>query len=266
MSKVLNGAVGSAHSRASEHPDGVREAAAAPGSPLSLGRARNGKRRASRFIFVAVTLVCICVVAASAWWIVALGPPPLGKDLTFSTQVVGRHGKLLRAYATGEGRWRLPAKVADVDPRFFDVLFAYEDKRFRQHHGVDPLALIRAAYQLVASGRIRSGGSTLTMQVARLLEPRANRSFLAKLRQVVRAVEIERALSKDQILALYLELSPYGGNIEGIRAASLAYFGKEPRWLTLGQAALLVALPQSPELRRPDRFPQAARAARDLRA
>jgi penicillin-binding protein 1C len=195
---------------------------------------------------------------------VALGPPPLGKDLTFSTQVVDRHGKLLRAYATGEGRWRLPAKVADVDPRFFDVLFAYEDKRFRQHHGVDPLALLRAAYQLVASGRIRSGGSTLTMQVARLLEPRASRSFLAKLRQVVRAIEIERVLSKDQILALYLELAPYGGNIEGIRAASLVYFGKEPRWLTLGQAALLVALPQSPELRRPDRFPRAARAARDL--
>ncbi|HEY5065069.1 MAG TPA: penicillin-binding protein 1C [Xanthobacteraceae bacterium] len=199
----------------------------------------------------------------SVWWIIALGPPPLGRDLAFSTQVVDRHGKLLRAYATGEGRWRLPAKVADVDQRFFDILFAYEDKRFRQHHGVDPLALMRAAFQLVTSGRIRSGGSTLTMQVARLLEPRANRSFLAKLRQSVRAIEIERALSKDQILSLYLELAPYGGNIEGIRAASLAYFGKEPRLLTLGQAALLVALPQAPELRRPDRFPRVARTARN---
>jgi penicillin-binding protein 1C len=99
--------------------------------------------------------------------------------------------------------------------------------------------------------------------VARLLEPRSDRSFSAKLRQIVRAVEIERVLSKDQVLSLYLELAPYGGNIEGIRAASLAYFGKEPRRLTLGQAALLVALPQSPEFRRPDRFPQAARIARD---
>jgi penicillin-binding protein 1C len=220
------------------------------------------RRKWPRAVFACAILLTVSV-AAAAWWIVALGPPPLGKNLAFSTQVVDRHGRLLRAYATGEGRWRLPAKVADVDPRFFDVLFAYEDKRFRQHHGVDPLALMRAAFQLVTSGRIRSGGSTLTMQVARLLEPRANRSFLAKLRQIMRAIEIERVLSKDQILSLYLELAPYGGNIEGIRAASLAYFGKEPRWLSLGQAALLVALPQAPELRRPDRFPGVARAARN---
>ena len=262
MSEVLNGIADSARSRASGNTDG-EGGAAAPGSPLSRGRALFGKRRPLRIVLIAAALFCICATVASVWWIVALGPPPLGKDLAFSTQVVDRHGKLLRAYATGEGRWRLSAKVADVDPRFFDVLFAYEDKRFRAHHGVDPLALMRAAFQLVTSGRIRSGGSTLTMQVARLLEPRANRSFLAKFRQIVRAVEIERTLSKDQILALYLDLAPYGGNIEGIRAASLAYFGKEPRWLTLGQAALLVALPQSPELRRPDRFPRAARAARD---
>ena len=192
--------------------------------------------------------------AAAAWWIVSLGPPPLGKDLEFSTRVVDRDGRLLRAYATSDGRWRLPATVADVDPRFFDVLFAYEDKRFRTHHGVDPLALMRAALQLATSGRILSGGSTLTMQVARLLEPRSERRFSAKLRQIVRAVEIERVLTKDEVLSLYLDLAPYGGNIEGIRAASLAYFGKEPRRLTLGEAALLVALPQSPELRRPDRF------------
>ena len=259
MSEVVNGTARSAQSRAAANSDG----ATAPASPLARGHARNGKRSTLRVVLAAATLVCIGAIAVSVWWIIALGPPPLGRDLAFSTQVVDRHGKLLRAYATGEGRWRLPAKVADVDQRFFDILFAYEDKRFRQHHGVDPLALMRAAFQLVTSGRIRSGGSTLTMQVARLLEPRANRSFLAKLRQSVRAIEIERALSKDQILSLYLELAPYGGNIEGIRAASLAYFGKEPRLLTLGQAALLVALPQAPELRRPDRFPRVARTARN---
>ena len=118
-------------------------------------------------------------------------------------------------------------------------------------------------FSLSASGRIRSGGSTLTMQVARLLEPRSGRNISNKLRQVVRAVEIERALTKDEILALYLDLAPYGGNIEGVRAASLAYFGKEPRRLSLGEAALLVALPQSPEARRPDRSAAGARAARD---
>jgi penicillin-binding protein 1C len=177
--------------------------------------------------------------------------------------VLDRNGGLLRAYATSDGRWRLPATVANVDPRFFDILFAYEDKRFRAHHGVDVLALARAAAQLVTSGHIRSGGSTLTMQVARLLEPRRERTLSAKLRQIVRAIEIERALSKDEVLSLYLELAPYGGNIEGIRAASLSYFGKEPRHLSLAEAALLVALPQSPELRRPDRSPEVARAARD---
>jgi penicillin-binding protein 1C len=101
------------------------------------------------------------------------------------------------------------------------------------------------------------------MQVARLLEPREHRSFGAKLRQVTRALQLEYALSKHDILGLYLTLAPYGGNLEGIRAASLAYFGKEPRRLSLGEAALLVALPQSPEWRRPDRHPERARAARD---
>ena len=220
-------------------------------------------QRPWRVAIVAGSLACVAAFGAGAWWIASLGPPPLGKDIAFSTRVADRDGRLLRAYATGEGRWRLPARIADVDPRFFDMSFAYEDKRFRAHPGVDPLALARAAFQLFSSGRIRSGGSTLTMQVARLLEPRSGRNLWTKLRQVVRAVEIERALSKDEILALYLDLAPYGGNIEGVRAASLAYFGKEPRRLSLGETALLVALPQSPEARRPDRSSAAARAARD---
>src|SRR4029450_6898563 len=130
------------------------------------------------------------------------------------------------------------------------------------HHGVDPLALARAVAQLITRGRIVSGASTITMQVARLLEPRAARSFKVKLRQMVRAIEIERALSKDEILALYLSLAPYGGNLEGVRAASLAYFGKEPRRLTLGQAALLVGRAPAAEARRRERVPQRAKRAR----
>src|ERR1700734_1735283 len=183
-----------------------------------------------RIALVVASLACATVVAGAAWGAWSLGPPPLGRDLEFSKQVLDRNGKLLPAYATTDGRWRLPAKVSDVDPRFFDVLFAYEDKRFRSHHGVDPLAVMRATMQFVSSGRLRSGASTLTMQVARLLEPpEGRRSMVTKLRQMVRAIEIERALTKDEILALYLALAPYGGNIEGIRAASLAYFGKYPR-------------------------------------
>jgi penicillin-binding protein 1C len=219
--------------------------------------------RRIRVGIAAAALICVAALSAAAWRIVALGPAPLGRDLAFSTRVLDRDGRLLRAYAASEGRWRLPARIANVDPRFFAMLFAYEDKRFFTHDGIDPLALARAAFQLVSSGRIRSGGSTLTMQVARLLEPRGGRTVWAKLRQMVRAVEIERALDKDEILSLYLDLAPYGGNIEGVRAASLAYFGKEPRRLSLGEAALLVALPQSPELRRPDRSAAIGRAARN---
>jgi penicillin-binding protein 1C len=221
------------------------------------------RSQAIRLLLAGMTLICLCAGAVTASWIVSLRPAPDGKDLHFSPRVTDRNGRLLRAYPTNDGRWRLPARIADVDPRFFEMLFAYEDRRFREHHGVDALALVRAAVQLVGSGRIRSGGSTLTMQVARLLEPRNGRTLAAKLHQIVRAVEIERMLTKDQIVSLYLELAPYGGNIEGIRAASLAYFGKEPRRLTLGEAALLVALPQSPEARRPDRSVPIARAARD---
>jgi len=209
---------------------------------------------------------CLGLIAAAcalAAWIVSLGPTPLGEGLEFSTVVVDRNGQVLRPYATSEGRWRLAATVESVDPRYLDALIAYEDKRFRAHHGVDLQALARAAWQLVRNGRIVSGGSTLTMQVARLLEPRRERSVLVKLREIVRALALERTLSKNEILALYLSLAPYGGNLEGVRAASLAYFGKEPRRLTLGETALLVALPQSPEARRPDRAPDVARRARD---
>jgi penicillin-binding protein 1C len=177
--------------------------------------------------------------------------------------VLDRNGRLLRAYLTSQGRWRLPATREQADTSYLDALLTYEDKRFFHHRGVDPLALMRAAYQLVTHGHIVSGGSTITMQVARLLEPREERSLHVKLREAVRALQLEWALSKDDILGLYLTLAPYGGNLEGVRAASLAYFGKEPRRLTLGEAALLVALPQSPEVRRPDRSPEAAKRARD---
>jgi penicillin-binding protein 1C len=216
-----------------------------------------------RRITIGLAAAVAAVATVCAAYVVSLGPVPTGANLELSKIVLDRDGRLLRAYATSEGRWRLPAKVDDVDPRFLKLLFAYEDKRFYDHAGVDPLALMRAAWQLIDNREIISGGSTLTMQVARLLEPRRERSMSAKLHQIVRALELEWTLSKEQILALYLTLAPYGGNLEGVRAASLAYFGKEPKRLTLGEAALLVALPQSPELRRPDRHAEAAHAARD---
>jgi penicillin-binding protein 1C len=196
--------------------------------------------------------------------VVSLGPVPLAQAREVSTTIVDRNGKLLRAYAMADGRWRLPVDArTGVDPGYLKLLLAYEDRRFYSHEGVDPLALGRAAFQLVSRGHIVSGGSTITMQLARLMEPRRERSVYAKLRQVVRALQIERALNKEQILDLYLALAPFGGNLEGVRAASIAYFGKEPKRLSLAESALLVALPQSPETRRLDRYPEMARAARD---
>ena len=190
-------------------------------------------------------------------------PPPLPEKPVLSAEVLDRDGQLLRAFATPDGYWRFATPLERVDPAFLDMLIAYEDKRFWGHRGVDFLALGRAALQFGGHGRIVSGGSTLSMQLARLIEPRASRSLGAKLRQIARAAQIERRLSKREILRLYLTLAPYGGNLEGVRAASLAWFGKEPSRLTVSESALLVALPQLPERRRPDRNSEAARAARD---
>lgn len=192
-------------------------------------------------------------------WIAATDLPPLA--VATGAEVVARDGSLLRAFPVADGRWRLAP--GPIDPAFTDLLVAYEDGRFYRHHGVDPLALTRAAAQAAWNGRVVSGGSTLTMQVARLLEEGPTGQWAGKLRQMRVALALERRLGKDQILDLYLRLAPYGGNLEGVRAASLSWFGKEPRRLTPAQAALLVAIPQSPAARRPDRSPAAARAARD---
>ena len=210
-------------------------------------------------------LLAAALAAGVAWtrYAASLGPLDLAASREGSTVVVDRNGRLLRPFTLPDGRWRLPATTHDVDPRYLAMLVAYEDGRFYDHRGVDPRALIRAGAQWLARGHVVSGGSTLTMQVARLIEPRPERTLAAKMRQIARALEIEREVGKEGVLDRYLTLAPFGGNLEGARAASLAWFGKEPLRLTIAEAALLVALPQSPEARRPDRSPVAARAARD---
>ncbi len=207
-----------------------------------------------------VAAFCAVLVIAYA---ARIGPPDFSRAEIVSARVVDRNGLLLRPFTAPDGRWRLPADLDKVDRRFLDMLIAYEDKRFYDHPGVDALALIRAVGQFAVNRRIVSGASTITMQLARLLEPGAKRTLVAKFHEMVRAVQIEQRLTKREILELYLTMAPYGGNLEGVRAAALAYFGKEPRRLSRAEAALLVALPQSPERRRPDRAPIAARAARD---
>jgi penicillin-binding protein 1C len=200
-------------------------------------------------------------VAAFEVWIASTTLPDL--RVVTSTEVRARGGELLRAFTVEEGRWRFASAVDDVDPTYLAMLLAFEDRRFASHRGVDPLAFARAALQALRAGRVVSGASTITMQVARLLEGGARGGPSAKVRQIRVAMQLERRLDKREILSLYLHLAPMGGNLEGVRAGSLAWFGREPARLTPAEAALLIALPQSPTSRDPLLHPEAARRARD---
>lgn len=192
-----------------------------------------------------------------------LAPPPLpGRGTARAQVVLARDGTPLRAFPDRSHVWRHPLRLDEVSPRYVDAVLAYEDRFFYWHFGVNPVALLRAAGQWLWHGRIVSGGSTLTMQVARLLEP-VPRTPAGKLRQMLRAVQLELRLSKREILELYLSYAPMGGVLEGVEAASRAYLGKPAASLSHGDAALLAVLPQAPSRLRPDRYPAAARAARD---
>jgi penicillin-binding protein 1C len=204
----------------------------------------------------------LLVVLLSLFALDQLFAPPLERVREVSPVVLDRNGEWLMAFTTRDGTWRLEARLDEIDPEFQRRLVAIEDERFWLHPGVDPIALARASVAYARAGRVTQGGSTITMQLARLLEPRP-RTIGSKLIEVIRAIQIEARLSKREILAAYLTLAPYGGNLEGVRAASRAYFQRDPQWLDDAEIALLIALPQAPEARRPDRHPAAARAARD---
>ena len=189
-------------------------------------------------------------------------PPLMDRARQTSPLVLDASGRILRGFTVTPGVWRLTATVSDIDPLYLTMLLAYEDQRFHYHPGVDPLAAARALGQWLRHGRIVSGASTLTMQAARLLELH-QRDWSGKIGEMWRALQLERRYSKAEILSFYLTLAPYGGNLEGVRAASLAWLGKEPSRLTAAEAALLVALPQAPSRVQPDRYPERARSARD---
>jgi penicillin-binding protein 1C len=210
-----------------------------------------------------LTLAAIVLVAVEFTLLSldALLPPNTARAERSSPVALDRRGAWLRALPVENGRWRIRADLDRTDPVFVARLTRIEDARFYLHKGVDPLSLIRAVGSAIVHGHATSGASTLTMQTARLLEPHP-RTILGKLGEMVRAVQLETRFSKRQIMAMYLTLAPYGGNLEGVRAASLSWFGHEPQTLTDAEQALLIALPQSPEARRPDRHPVAARAAR----
>jgi penicillin-binding protein 1C len=193
-----------------------------------------------------------------------LFPPDFSRLRATGTEILDRDGRILSVLPAPGGVWRLRTTVEDVPPALLALLIAAEDRRFWWHPGVDPIALARAAVQWVrAGGRVVSGGSTLTMQAARLLEPRPRRTLGAKLTEIARAVQLEARFSKREILGIWLTLAPQGGNLEGIRAGSLAWFGRPAARLNPAEAALLVAIPRRPAATRPDRHPERARTARD---
>ena len=216
-------------------------------------RARKFLRRS------AITLLCLLALALL---LDRLFPLPLPDPSGGSTIVLARDGRPLRAFPDSDGVWRYPARVEDVSPLYVEALLTYEDRWFYRHPGVNPLALARAFGQWIVHRRLVSGGSTLTMQVARILDGTPH-SALGKVRQMLRAMQLEAHLSKQEILTLYLDRAPFGGTIEGVEAAAWAYLGKPASRLSHAEAALLAVLPQMPSRLRPDRNADAARVARD---
>ncbi|WP_376751119.1 penicillin-binding protein 1C, partial [Kosakonia cowanii] len=201
-------------------------------------------------------LVVLLVIAADKIW-----PLPLN-EVSPARVVVAEDGTPLWRFADADGIWRYPVTIEEVSPRYLQALIQYEDRWFWDHPGVNPFSIARAAWQDLRYGRVVSGGSTLTMQVARLLDPHP-RTFGGKVRQLWRAMQLEWHLSKRDILTIYLNRAPFGGTLQGVGAASWAYLGKPPSKLSYAEAALLAVLPQAPSRLRPDRWPQRAQAARD---
>lgn len=205
---------------------------------------------------------CGLLLAVALLWLAdRLWPLPLPKD-DLARVVLAEDGTPLWRFADANGVWRYPVQTDEVSPYYLEALLTYEDRWFYQHPGVNPLALGRAAWQNLSGGRVLSGGSTLSMQVARLLDPH-ERTLPGKLRQLWRTAQLEWHLSKSEILNLYLNRAPFGGTLQGVAAASWAYLGKSPQQLTRSEAALLAVLPQAPSRLRPDRHPERAQVARD---
>lgn len=196
------------------------------------------------------------------FWSLSKVYPLEDSNIEISTTVLSEEGEVLRQFANQEGVFRQWLSLEDVAPSYLHALIQYEDRYFYDHFGVNPLASIRALWQMITHRAVISGSSTLSMQVARLLEPH-DRTFTGKLKQMFRAMQLEVKYSKVEILTIYINLAPMGGNIEGVAAASERYFSKKASELTLSESALLVALPQRPSLYRPDRYLTRAREARD---
>lgn len=174
------------------------------------------------------------------------------EEINYGKQVLSSDSVLVNAYLNTEDKWRLRANIEEVNAEFLKTIIYKEDKWFYYHPGFNPIAMLRAFYQNVFTGRRVSGASTITMQVARMMEPK-ERTYLSKLIEVLRAVQLELLYSKRSILEAYINLLPYGGNIEGVKAASYIYFDRPPSKLSISQSVILTIVPNDPNDLRPDR-------------
>ena len=213
--------------------------------------------------WLCIFLLAIGLFLSALWLANIIYPLALpNEQQDFATVVLDDEGYPVRAFADKNGVWRYQVKLEDVSPEYLTALINYEDRYFYQHFGVNPVSFLRAAWQYIYNQRIISGGSTLTMQVARLLHPH-QRSLLGKLKQILRAFQLEWHFSKRQILTLYINYAPFGGTLEGVQAASYQYFRKPASELRPAEAALLAVLPQAPSRYRPDRHHKRAAKARN---
>ena len=215
---------------------------------------------------IIVSGALVALLLGGGWLLDRIDPLPVLRA-DGAQVVVAEDGTPLRNYPSRDGVWRYPVSSADVSPYYTQALLGYEDRWFAWHPGVNPIALVRAAWQWGHSGRIVSGGSTITMQVARLIDPEltgpGSRTMRVKLRQAWRALQLEARYSKAEILSLYMTYAPMGGIVEGVEMGARMWLGKSARSMSQAEAALLTALPQQPSRLRPDRHPEAARRARD---
>ncbi|MBD2782450.1 peptidoglycan glycosyltransferase PbpC [Xenorhabdus szentirmaii] len=212
-------------------------------------------------VWAILLIFLVTILPATVWLADKIWPLPI-HDAKMARVVVGADNTPLWRFADSEGVWRYPVTLEQISPEYIQALLTYEDRWFYQHPGINPISLLRAAWQDIRAGKIVSGGSTISMQVARLIDSHS-RTVSGKFKQIWRTLQLEWHYSKNEILEMYLNRAPFGGTLQGVGAASWAYLGKSPSELSSGEAALLAVLPQAPSRLRPDRYPERAQAARD---
>lgn len=201
-------------------------------------------KKYSRIVKIVFTILLVFVLLD------LLFPLPGKKE--FSKEILAKDGTLLTAYLTNDDKWRLRTELEEISPELTKAILEKEDSWFYWHPGINPVSIVRALYTNLTNSETQLGASTITMQVARMLEPK-RRTYINKFGEMFRAIQLEIKYSKEEILELYLSLLPFGGNIEGVKSASYIYFNRPPNKLSLAQSITLAVIPNDPNSLRLDR-------------